>query len=456
MAIRGRAKGAGNINKINNRFYLRIKINGIVKNTRLRNPDDSPCTNRQSAEAAAKLLVPILLAKQQEEIALHVAVAKKMLSQSRVKISKIWELYLDCNPGDLSQKTLDMRKAIFDKFSRWIRKQPGKIEVASDITRDHAEDFMFECWQRQISPRTYNIYLSGMRVIFKTIFRRAELNINPFDQVERKSEKSVSRENFTREQVDQIFRGFKDGFFYEADYNHLAAGGKRENGKKLFRYHPLDEREFFVLLNLCCWTGADGQCGCLMRWRNVNWERCTISYVRHKTENKIVDIPIHPDLRAALIEASEWKNRNNPGDDFILPALAYRYQKSGTRSGIQKTVMRLIQYATGLNIRQDRQGRGVLAANLYSLHSFRHTFVSFCADAGVPEAVVASIVGHDTIAMTRHYTHISTAAKSRAIGMLPSVGGGQMSARERLIAALDGASEERILAALEVLRGKDN
>ena len=119
--------------------------------------------------------------------------------------------------------------------------------------------------------------------------------------------------------------------------------------------------------------------------------------------------------------------------------------------------MRLIQYATGLNIRQERQGRGVLAANLYSLHSFRHTFVSFCADAGVPEAVVASIVGHDTIAMTRHYTHISAGAKQRAIDMLTGANEGNgRSARERLIEALDGASEERILAALEVLRGKDN
>ena len=57
--------------------------------------------------------------------------------------------------------------------------------------------------------------------------------------------------------------------------------------------------------------------------------------------------------------------------------------------------------------------------NLYSLHSFRHTFVSFCANAGVPLDVVASIVGHGSTAMTRHYAHISDAAKDRAIQALP-------------------------------------
>jgi hypothetical protein len=84
--------------------------------------------------------------------------------------------------------------------------------------------------------------------------------------------------------------------------------------------------------------------------------------------------------------------------------------------------MKIIRCATGMGTtaNKDRsQRQRKLAANVYSLHSFRHTFVSFCANAGVPLAVVAEIVGHGNPAMTEHYSHISTAAKQEAINALP-------------------------------------
>ena len=85
--------------------------------------------------------------------------------------------------------------------------------------------------------------------------------------------------------------------------------------------------------------------------------------------------------------------------------------------------MKIIHCATGeeTTASKDRlQGQRKLAANVYSLHSFRHTFVSFCANAGVPLAVVAEIVGHGNPAMTEHYSHISTESKRSAIMALPS------------------------------------
>lgn len=62
-----------------------------------------------------------------------------------------------------------------------------------------------------------------------------------------------------------------------------------------------------------------------------------------------------------------------------------------------------------------------MSANAYGLHSFRHTFVSFCANAGVPLAVVSEIVGHGNPAMTRHYSHISIESKQTAISSLPQL-----------------------------------
>ena len=84
--------------------------------------------------------------------------------------------------------------------------------------------------------------------------------------------------------------------------------------------------------------------------------------------------------------------------------------------------MKIIRCATGLETTGKKSvGQRIKNPNLYSLHSFRHTFVSFCANAGVPLDVVASIVGHGSTAMTRHYAHISDAAKSKAIDALPVI-----------------------------------
>lgn len=58
-------------------------------------------------------------------------------------------------------------------------------------------------------------------------------------------------------------------------------------------------------------------------------------------------------------------------------------------------------------------------ANVYGFHSFRHSFVSFCAKAGVPMPVVQSIVGHGSPAITRHYIHIGEGAARQAINALP-------------------------------------
>jgi integrase len=56
-----------------------------------------------------------------------------------------------------------------------------------------------------------------------------------------------------------------------------------------------------------------------------------------------------------------------------------------------------------------------------SFHALRHTAVSLLKDAGIPEAVVMELVGHDSKAMSAHYTHVGTEALEKAVGSLPSV-----------------------------------
>ena len=179
-----------------------------------------------------------------------------------------------------------------------------------------------------------------------------------------------------------------------------------------------------VLLKFCCYTGADGETGCLMEWSGIDLAGDKISYVRAKTRKskkkmKVITLPIHPVLRDALEKALTWRENGCP---YVLPHVAERYKRN--RYGVQKDVQKIIRLATGVEVTEkaeDTHTQRALGASVYSLHSFRHTFASFAINAGVPLPVVQDIIGHGSPIMTLHYSHISSDAKAKAIASLPDI-----------------------------------
>ena len=72
---------------------------------------------------------------------------------------------------------------------------------------------------------------------------------------------------------------------------------------------------------------------------------------------------------------------------------------------------------------------------VYGFHSLRHSFCSFCAEAGVPKAVVLSILGTDSEIADKYYTHVGDAAQRQAIEAVSLISG-RKSAQEKINAAL--------------------
>ena len=425
-ALKTREKGAGTVYRDGTRWYLKIRVGGKTKVKMLRDGDGNPVTTEKAAIAAADGYRKILFAESREEIALQIAEARKLKRQSGLLLVEAWQEYLrQPNRPDSTPKTLAGHESILRAFVEWVNKNRPKLRRVAEIDRATAEDYLTDLWGTGISARTYNGYVQSLRLVFKHLAAPAALDENPFDGVTKKTVETMSRHEFTPEQVRAIFDGFDNGFFYETETERLTTGRNRERVTSRLEFKPLHAEEMRVLLNLCCWTGCRGQDGCLMRWHNVDMATRQISYIpaktARKTNHRAVTLPMHPQLFEALTRAEAWRDRNKPGEDYVIPAVAERYLRN--HYGVQKDVMRIIRCATGLDTTaavSDTFGRRKLAANAYSLHSFRHTFVSFCANAGVPLAVVAEIVGHGNPAMTRHYSHITTDAKRGAIDALPS------------------------------------
>ena len=422
-----RTRGTGQIIKPAGckRYYLRLQKDGQQRNFPLLNPDGTPCTTREDAEKASRNQERILQAATLEETALYVQTAKNLKRQSGLVLTNAWETYLkQPDRPDSGESTLDKYKRTFEAFLAWLDSSYPKMQLVAEVDRDTALEFMQSVAQSGDSNATYNKYLQTMRLIFKHLMVPAALDINPFDNIPKKPIAAISRKEFTPEQVKAIFNGFDNGFFYDTVVEKLTEGRIRKRVTKRIEYKPMFKEEMRVLLLLCCWTGCRGQDGCLMEWSNIDLERRLITYIPRKTARKTgyrkVTLPMKAELYDALLDAVKWKGNNKAREDYILPNVADRYKRNP--SGVQKDVMKIIHCATGeeTTASKDRlQGQRKLAANVYSLHSFRHTFVSFCANAGVPLAVVAEIVGHGNPAMTEHYSHISTAAKQEAINALP-------------------------------------
>ena len=52
---------------------------------------------------------------------------------------------------------------------------------------------------------------------------------------------------------------------------------------------------------------------------------------------------------------------------------------------------------------------------VYGFHSLRHSFASFCAEAGVPKATLLSILGTESEIADKYYTHVSDESQWKAI-----------------------------------------
>jgi integrase len=204
----------------------------------------------------------------------------------------------------------------------------------------------------------------------------------------------------------------------------------------------MHRKDVKILFRVGAYTGMRLKDCVLVKWSDINFTRNTINVKPYKT-NKHITVPMHPDLLAVLKSA-------NKKNEYVMPDLADRYFRNP--SGVDKTSCRVIWYAL-----ESKHVPGKLPDRIkgYGFHSLRHSFVSFCANAGVPLAVVQEIVGHNNVAVTRIYAHFAPETLRQAIDALPGRKSAPMRPEKKLKQIkelLDGgkltAREKKILEVL--------
>lgn len=307
-----------------------------------------------------------------------------------IRLHDIWPTFNTApERPDAGQITIDEYHRIWSRFVEWCQFSQKRTNTIADITPHVAADFAADLRTR-IGSATYNKNIGVFRLIWKTINKRTGWRENPWMAVALRRSQPVSKRELTLDELDRLAK---------------ACSG-----------------EWRVLIALGSYTGLRLADCATLQWGEVELAMGVIRRVPRKTARKtgkLVTVPIHRGL-APILEAQR-KACKKDGD--VLPTLAARYRHN--YSALDKHLARIFTRAgierMAAEIPAGRVRRPVLAG----FHSLRHTFVSICRNAGVPEAFVMNIVGHSNPAMTRHYTHIGEGAARDAIDALPEIGGPQ-------------------------------
>jgi integrase len=155
-----------------------------------------------------------------------------------------------------------------------------------------------------------------------------------------------------------------------------------------------------------------------LTWRSINLESGEVSFVTRKTGRRM-NIPMMPPVLDYLTTLPANDNPNA----FIFPKAAkHKYVASLSTQFreilIDAGLAEVRDYGSHLKKQNPIRTREV---SEISFHSLRHSAVTLLKAAGVSDFIAREIIGHDSAAVSRQYSHLSTEHKRNAMRNLPDV-----------------------------------
>jgi integrase len=275
------------------------------------------------------------------------------------------------------------------RFVNWLG--PRADQQIALITRDDILAFRAAELER-VAPRSVNHSIKFLRMVFKTAKEDGKYqDENPASGVKvAKLGEASRRRGFTIPEIKRILKVAND--------------------------------EWRSLIFFGLYTGQ--RLGDLARltWQNVDLERDEIRFVSRKTGRTMI-IPIAPPLREQIEKLPAGDDPQQP----LYPRAFASVKTSGGVNTLSRQFRELLADA-GLatpkahRTTENAPGRdGPRELSQISFHSLRHTATSLMKNAGINASVVMDIIGHESEAISAHYTHVDEDTKRRAIAKLPRI-----------------------------------
>lgn len=363
-----RANGMGTLYRRNGWYYAQMKLNG--KMTRM-------SLNTRDRKEALRGLNELSFGHDLSSEERLAALAVKLKPKSATKMfDEAWNGYAHA-PENVAQseKARSEDLGIWKNFIRWLHGQqkPGsrlnckgahpEADCLDDITPAVASEYV-EWLRDNRAPHTAN---RAVRIL-RRMWRLNGAETNPWAAFRKFKESPAKRRAFTREEVDRLIATAKG--------------------------------ELRTLLTVGAYTGMRlGDCQRL-RYESID---AKAGVIRTGKTGKVVRIPIHPVLRAALGKAKK--------SGYVMPKIA-EWPKWKVSDAVQAHFMKCGIYET--EKRDGYKKRSILVG----FHSFRSTFITRLGEAGVPLPVVREMVGHVSEEMTMRYFRSDDAMAAKAIAAL--------------------------------------
>jgi integrase len=290
--------------------------------------------------------------------------------------------------GETAPATRTFYSSNAEKFLTFLGDRADKD--ISEITKKDILDFRRMETARGLAPKTINHSIKFLRMVFNRAWTDDIISDTPAKGVNTlKKSREKARRPFSQDEIRAVLR--------VAD----------------------DEWRSMVLFGV--FTGQRlGDIACLT-WGNVDLQAQEVRLVTRK-RGLSVKIPIAGPLAKHIATLSLCKNASSP----VHPRAAEIVRLQGKTGGLSNQFAKILAKA-GLREKQPHTkthglGRG-LGSNkeTLSFHSLRHTAVSMMKAAGIPEATAMEIVGHESVEMSRLYTHVGDAELRRASESFPDI-----------------------------------
>jgi integrase len=313
--------------------------------------------------------------------------AAKVESLPSASIKSWCETWTEAKAIETEESTLARYKRVIERFIGFLGEAKNKRDLstlqASDVARFRDRE------AKALSHSTANLSVKVLRICLGEAVRQGLLTVNPAVRVKLlKSNAESKRRAFTLAEIKRIL--------------NACVNDTEWRGLVLFGLY-LGQR----LGDLARLT-----------WRAVDLNSGEIAFTTRKTGRRIVLPLVQPlaDYLASL-----------PGSDkpnaFIFPQAA-----SAKRTASLSNQFRDIQVEAGLvqplprGHKSTGKGRNqAREASEISFDSLRHSAVTMLKAAGVSDFIAREIVGHESAAVSRQYTHLTTDDKRAAMQRLPDV-----------------------------------
>jgi integrase len=302
---------------------------------------------------------------------------------------KSWcETWTEAKAIETEETTHARYKRVIERFTGFLGEAKSKRDLstlqASDIARFRDRE------AKELSRSTANLSVKVLRVCLGEAVRQGLLTINPAQRVKMlKGVAESKRRAFTLSEIKRILK---------------ACG---------------DDTEWRGLVLFGLYLGQ--RLGDLARltWRAVDLDSGEIAFSTRKTGRRILLPLMRPlaDYLAAL-PASDNPNAH------IFPNSA-KHKRTASLSNHFREILVDAGLVEPRDYKTNKKGRDqAREASEISFHSLRHSAVTMLKAAGVSDFIAREIVGDESAAVSRQYTHLTTDDKRAAMQRLPDVTNG--------------------------------